>query len=84
MPGERRDVALDGAAVVEELEEVSFVGLFPLDAVGGVGAEVEPLDVRAEEELADELRIFREAPPFSPPAVRPPALSTAFTPKANS
>jgi len=28
--------------------------------------------------------ILCESTPFSPPPVRPPALSTAFTPKANS
>ena len=46
--------------MVEELEEVALVGLFPLDAVGGEGAEVQALDVRAEQELLDEMRVFGE------------------------
>jgi len=36
---------------------------------------------------AEGLVVYQESyhqPPFSPPPVRPPALSTAFTPKANS
>ena len=56
----RRYVALDGAAVIEELEEIAFVRLFPLDAVGRVGAEVQAFDVGAEQEAFDEVRILGE------------------------
>lgn len=55
-----RHVSLNGAAVVEELEEVAFVWLFPLNAVGWECAEVEAFDIGAEEELLDKMWVFGE------------------------
>ena len=45
-------------SAVEELEKVAFVRLVPLDAVGGGGADVESVDVGADEEVFDPVFVF--------------------------
>ena len=53
-----RPTVFDGAAFVEELEHVSFVGLIPGDFHGGDGAEIEALDEGRVEESGGEGGIF--------------------------
>ena len=48
---DRGEIALQGAAAVEELEHVTLVRLLPLHAVRRVGPDVEPLDVGARHQV---------------------------------
>jgi hypothetical protein len=50
----------------------------------GDGTERTDLGILRGDELLDLVNPETGQPPFSPPPVRPPALSTAFTQKANS
>ena len=53
-----RPTVFDGAAFVEELEHVSFVGLIPGNFHGGDGAEIEAFDEGRVEESGGEGGIF--------------------------
>lgn len=53
-------ITLQRTAAVEELEHVTLVGLLPLDAVGWIRSDIQPLDVRAGHQFARPLAIVGE------------------------
>ena len=52
--------AINGAALVEELEHVSFVRLVPTDLHGADRPDVEAVDVAAFEQVVDEGFVLRD------------------------
>lgn len=58
--GQSRSGAVDGAALVEELEHIPLMRLIPADLHRADRAEVQSVDGRALQELVGEFRIFRD------------------------
>ena len=58
---DRRKIALNRATVVEELKEVSFVRLLPLDAIGRERSDVKAFDIRAQHKVLNPLFVPGES-----------------------